>query len=75
MARKKMNKPFITHAELLNLAYRALEQDIRQWEQVLKAVPDENQKQKQSIKRICGEQAIKLTAIRRMYLFETGTEI
>lgn len=70
MPRKKP-EPVITHTELLCLAYRALEQDVRHWEVALEKLPPEER----HLEEICAPQLRKMEAIRQLYLLETGVEM
>lgn len=72
MARKK-NTPILTHTGLLCLAYRALEQDVRQWEEALSKVPSEEPQR--DLEHICAVQLSQMEAIRHMYFYETGSEL
>lgn len=68
---KKRPEPVLTHTELLCLAARALEHDIRRWEEACRDLPDADIR----VAEICERQIKQLDAIRQMYLIETGTEM
>ena len=68
---KKKNPPIITHTELLCLAAQTLERDIRHWEAACADLPDAEER----VGKICARQFLQLGAIRKMYLYETGTEM
>lgn len=70
MARKKP-EPALTHTELLCLAARTLEADIRHWEEACADLPDGAARAAE----ICERQIKQLDAIRQMYLIETGVEM
>lgn len=69
---KKRPAPVITHTELLCLAYRALKEDVIRWEKSL-AITDQDELTL-AMKSICADQFRKMSAIRQLYYFETGTE-
>lgn len=71
---KKKPEPVLTHTELLCLAYRTLEQDVRHWEEALEKLPPE-EKTEGLLSGICHDQLRKMDAIRTMYRLETGTEM
>ena len=68
---KKRPDPALTHTGLLCLAYRALEQDVRNWETSLANLPAEERR----LEKICETQLRQMEAIRQMYLIETGTNM
>lgn len=68
---KKKHTPALTHTELLCLAYRALEQDVRHWDEAFSKLPPEER----NTAFVCHDQLRKMEAIRTMYLLETGTEL
>lgn len=70
MPRKKPT-PILTYTELLCLAYRSLEADVRHWEEALASLPPDQQ----NLNGICGPQLRKMEAIRTLYQLETGTEM
>lgn len=70
MPRKKPT-PVLTYTELLCLAYRALEQDVRRWEVAIDELPPEER----HLAEICADQFRKMEAIRTLYQLETGTEM
>lgn len=68
---KRKPAPVLTHTELLCLAYRSLEQDVRNWELAFAALPEGEH----HLEDVCARQLAQMDAIRSMYLFETGTEM
>lgn len=63
--------PTITHTELLCLAYRTLEADVRHWETAFAGRPDAAE----AVTQICARQLAQMDAIRTMYRYETGVDM
>ncbi len=68
---KHKPEPVLTHLGLLCLAYRALESDVRHWEDACAGRPDAAE----TVAHICAKQLAQMDAIRTMYLYETGVEM
>ena len=68
---KKRPVPVLTHTELLCLAYRALEDDVRHWQNACAGHPDADEQ----VQHICARQLAQMDAIREMYRIETCTEL
>ena len=69
---KTKANPIITQTEILNRAIRSIEAEIDDWRKKCEILP-EDQKDVM-FTASTNELSMKLTALRTMYLFETGTE-
>ena len=74
MARKK-SEPILTHTELLGLAYRTLEREVQEWRDKLAKAGHATEEDEANVEAICSVQLRKMEAIRKMYFYETGTEM
>ena len=68
---KRKPEPVLTHTALLCLAYRALEADVRHWEEACAGRPDAAE----AVANICAVQIAQMEAIRTMYRYETGVDM
>ena len=65
-------KPIITHTEILSLAIRSIEGDIEEWRG--KCASLDQALSKTMFAEATKELAMKLTALKSLYLIETGSE-
>ena len=69
---KTKANPIITQTEIINRAISSIEAEIDDWRKKCECLPDD---QKEAMfTASTNELVMKLTALRTMYLFETGTE-
>ena len=66
----KKCKPIITHLEILCLAIRGIENEIRNQVNYMGGIPE----CEEQLKAYVNEHTLKLNALKEMYRIETGTE-
>lgn len=64
--------PIITHTEILNRAIHSIENEIGEWRSKCEGLPQDMREQ--MFNASTKELAVKLTALKSLYLIETGTE-
>ena len=68
----KQTTPIITHTEILSRAIRSIEDEISEYRHKCEGLPQDIREQ--MFNASTKELVMKQTALRTMYLFETGTE-
>ena len=69
---KTKQNPIITHTEIISRAIRSIEEEISEYRRQCDGLPQEMREQ--MFNASTKELVMKQTALRTMYLFETGTE-
>ena len=64
--------PIITHTEILTRAIHSIENEIGEWRSQCEGLPQDMREQ--MFNASTKELAVKLTALKSLYLIETGTE-
>ena len=68
----KKTEPIITHTEILSRAIRSIDEEISECRRKCEGLPQDMREQ--MFNASTKELVMKQTALRTMYLFETGTE-